>query len=172
MRHNFFTEQWVAAPVHRVFAFFADPENLPRLMPRWQHAIIQQASLVSPPPPMHPAPDGQPTVAAGTGSEMTIRFRPIPFSPVQLTWRARIADFAWNEHFCDEQLSGPFAYWRHCHRTHALRKNGMPGTVVRDELEYELPLGLLGEAAHAIFARRQIAATFRYRQKMLQQIFR
>ncbi len=40
MRHTFQTEQWLPFPVELVFAFFAYPENLPRLMPAWQKARI------------------------------------------------------------------------------------------------------------------------------------
>lgn len=170
LRHKFSTEQWIAAPVERVFAFFADPENLPRLMPHWQHAAIQQARLVCPPQPAGVLTKPAATVA-GAGSEMTIRFRPIPFSPIQHSWRARIAEFAWNDHFCDEQLRGPFAYWRHCHSVLAQLRDGMPGTLVQDHLEYEMPFGFLKEAGHAIFARRQVASIFRYRQKMLEELF-
>ena len=32
-KYTFITEHWVAAPVEQVFAFFADPQNLPRLAP-------------------------------------------------------------------------------------------------------------------------------------------
>jgi ligand-binding SRPBCC domain-containing protein len=39
--------------------------------------------------------------------------------------------------------------------------------VVRDEVEYEVPLGLLGDLANGLAVRRQIRALFRYRQKML-----
>ena len=130
LRYKFSTEQWIAAPVEQVFAFFADPENLPRLMPRWQRAYIQQARLVSPQQQAEPWTDTPQGVVAGEGSEMTIRFRPVPLSPIQLSWRARIAEFAWNDHFCDEQLSGPFAYWRHCHRVRPEICNGAPGTRV------------------------------------------
>ena len=171
MRHKFSTEQWIAAPLREVFAFFADPENLPRLMPRWQHATIQQARLVSPPPQTDAPSRDSAGIAAGEGSEMTVRFRPVPFSPLQLSWRARIAEFAWNDCFCDEQLRGPFAYWRHCHRVLAEARDGVHGTLVRDQLEYELPFGFLGEAAHTISVRRQVASIFRYRQKALEAIF-
>ena len=36
MHHTFTSEQWLPYPVEPVFAFFANPENLPRLMPKWQ----------------------------------------------------------------------------------------------------------------------------------------
>lgn len=184
MVHRLETSQWLPAPVETVFAFFADPGNLPRLMPAWQRAEIAESRLV---PPPNPAPfsgdpvraegshwrgavSAAPIHAAGPGSRMLIRFRALPLLPIRLSWMAKITDFGWNSHFCDEQVYGPFAYWRHCHRIGAQTRNGVPGTLIRDQLAYELPFGWLGEAAHVLFARRQIAAIFRHRQKMLEEL--
>ena len=46
MRHTYITSQWLPYPLPRVFAFFANPANLPRLMPAWQGARIDAISLV------------------------------------------------------------------------------------------------------------------------------
>ena len=46
-------------------------------------------------------------------------------------------------------------------------REGIAGTVVTDEVEYELPLGLLGEIANTLVMKRQMRALFAYRQKML-----
>ena len=169
MRHTFQTEQWVPYPVELVFAFFANPENLPRLMPPWQHARIERASYAT--PPAHGAPaDGAfaPSQAAGAGSTMTISFRPVPFSPIRMRWDAQITEFVWNSHFCDVQRErGPFAYWHHCHRVSAQSREGVAGTMVVDDLEYEPPFGPLGELAHTVGLRRQIESIFAYRQRHL-----
>ena len=50
MRHFFQAEQWLPYPIETVFAFFANPENLPPLMPAWQKARIEKLSIVPPPP--------------------------------------------------------------------------------------------------------------------------
>lgn len=172
MRHTFRAEQWVPYPVELVFAFFANPENLPRLMPRWQKARIEEAQFTPPPP--RPQTQGSAlwlrSFAAGAGSRMTISFRPFPYSPVRLPWGALITDFVWNDHFCDEQSHSPFAYWRHCHRVSGQSRDGAQGTLVVDDLTYELPLGSLGELAHTFFLRRQVERIFTYRQKRLLEI--
>ncbi|MGA3225332.1 MAG: SRPBCC family protein [Acidobacteriaceae bacterium] len=154
MRHRFQTEQWVPYPRERVFAFFSDPANLPPLMPGWQHARVERVAR----PLLSPA-----SIAAGEGSLITISFRAIPWVPVRLEWDAYIAEFHWNESFCDEQRRGPFKYFRHCHRIW----DEANGSVVSDTIEYELPLGMLGELANGLAVKRQIRALFRYRQKML-----
>ncbi len=84
-----------------------------------------------------------------------------------MRWDARIVEFEWDHHFCDEQVQGPFAYWRHCHRVSEEVRDGTPGTQIVDDLVYELPLGILSEPAHALIVRRQIKGIFRYRQQRL-----
>lgn len=170
MRHTFKAEQWVPYPIETVFAFFANPENLPRLMPAWQQARIERANFVAPPPSPNPLQANK--TAAGAGTTMTISFRALPFLPLRLNWEALIVEFGWNHHFCDEQPKGPFAYWRHCHHVSAeirALESGklVPGTLVIDDLVYELPFGILAEPAHALFARRQIETIFQYRQQQL-----
>lgn len=164
MRFSYHTEQWLPRPVEEVFTFFADPSNLPVLMPAWQSARIEHAAIV-------PAPQirGNPpsTSAAGSGTRLTLSFLPIPHSPVRLRWEAEISEFVWNHHFCDRQLSGPFAFWKHCHSVQPGVRDGVDSTLVSDDVEYELPGGLVGRMAHALFLRRQIESTFAYRQCQL-----
>jgi len=157
MRHSFQTEQWLPYPRERVFAFFADPANLPPLMPGWQRARVERALYVAPPA------SSTGGVAAGEGSLITISFRAIPWVPLRLEWDAYIVEFRWNDFFCDEQRRGPFKYFRHCHRV----RDERDGSIVSDAVEYELPLGWLGDLANGLVMKRQIRALFSYRQRML-----
>jgi len=47
---------------------------------------------------------------------------------------------------------------------------GVAGTRILDEVEYELPMGVLGTLGNALFVRRQMEATFAYRQRRLEEI--
>jgi len=165
MRHIHQAEQWLPYPVETVFEFFANPENLPRLMPAWQKARIEEAVFAPPPPRPGTTRVHAHAVAAGAGTRMTISFRPIPLSPIRVPWDAEISEFVWNDHFCDVQHRGPFAYWKHCHRLEAQTRDGMPGTLLRDHVVYELPFGILGDLADRLFVRRQMDSIFRYRQE-------
>ena len=177
MQHTLQTEQWIPRRIDEVFLFFADPNNLPRLMPRWQRARIESSSLVPPPMtrssllPSDDIANRLRTTLAGSGSTLTISFRPLPMSPVRISWHALIRDFTWNSHFCDEQLHGPFRSWLHCHHVRAERRNGVDGTLVTDRLSYSLPGRFLGDLADALAGARQIQAVFRHRQRCLAQIF-
>jgi ligand-binding SRPBCC domain-containing protein len=169
MRHTYHSEQWLPYPVEQVFAFFANPENLPHLMPSWQKARIEEAIFAPPQTaPQTVASPSRKATVAGIGTRLTLSFRPFPYSPIRLPWEAEITEFIWNDHFCDRQLRGPFAYWHHCHTTHSeARANSLGtlthGTLLCDEVEYEMPFGKLGDIAQQLFVVRQIEDTFTYR---------
>jgi ligand-binding SRPBCC domain-containing protein len=173
MRHTFDSEQWLPHPVELVFSFFSNPENLPRLMPPWQKARIEEASFAPPPPPPAGMQLPRGAVIAGSGTRLTLSFRPIPFSPVRVPWDAEIVDFLWNQQFCDIQHRGPFASWKHCHRVRPeARVLGAqhpdqltPGTLLHDHVDYEAPLGPLGDLANILVLKRQLASTFRFRHR-------
>lgn len=165
MRQRFTTQQWLPLPVPVVFAFFANPANLPPLMPTWQKARIDAVALRPAPPP----PEGTPTgIAAGDGTEITITARALPWLPLRGSWLARIEGFRWNQGFCDVQVRGPFRFWRHCHSVQEAPEAGedsAKGTLIRDEVEYELPL--LGSVASVdrFVARPALRRVFECRQK-------
>lgn len=87
MKCTFQSEQWVPYPVEAVFAFFADPRNLPALMPNWQNARLEHASIVA------PSRSGAEAEMAGIGSRITLSFRPLPGIPFRVRWEAEITDF-------------------------------------------------------------------------------
>jgi len=170
--HTFHAEQWLPVPVEDAFAFFADPENLPRLMPPWQQARIEEARII-PPPPSETSGYNSSSLA-GVGTLLTLSFLPFPFSPVRLRWQAEIDSFAWNQRFSDTQLRGPFAHWHHTHTlTSEARANeagvSVSGTLLQDDVQYELPLGRLGKLAHPLIA-AQIRQTFAYRHRRTLQL--
>jgi ligand-binding SRPBCC domain-containing protein len=166
MRYSYHTEQWLPYPVEQVFKFFSNPENLPLLMRESQEARIDSKTIVPPPA----SSGGQQPDAAGSGSQIALSFLPFPYSPFRMHWVAEIVEFKWNERFCDRQLSGPFAYWNHCHYLQPMIQSGISGTLIADDLEYELPHGLIGQLAHRLFLRGQLERTFTFRQSQLARI--
>jgi ligand-binding SRPBCC domain-containing protein len=164
MPHRLEFEQWVPFPVERVFAFFSNPENLPRIMPAASGTKILGLKHVAPPsPPGGAAPDS----AAGVDSTIVTSFRVFPFLPMRAQWIARITEFEWNHHFADVQEKGPFKSWHHRHEFRADTREGVLGTLVRDVIEYEVGFGFLGAIANALFVRRQMESTFAQRQEVL-----
>jgi ligand-binding SRPBCC domain-containing protein len=160
------TEQWVPFPVDRVFAFFADPLNLPRLVPAWQDARIDSLELQ--------APEGgsSKSHAAGRGSRILLSFRPVPLSPIRLRWLALIDEYTADHHFCDLQVTGPFRYWRHCHLVNPEMHGEVAGTRVTDVVDYQWPGGSASSAIDLLGGRLQIRQLFHYRQRRLLRLLR
>jgi ligand-binding SRPBCC domain-containing protein len=170
MKHSLRTVQWVPYPASKVFAFFADPRNLPPLMPAWQKARIEEMTLI---PARDQWGNTMKTPVAAAGSRITITFRAVPKLPIRMTWDAVIVDFEWNYTFADEQQPrGPFRYWHHRHTVTEEALGTIDGSQVEDEVEYELPLGLLGETANRLVVARQLRKMFAYRQRRLLELLR
>ena len=76
-----------------------------------------------------------------------------------MTWRTLISVWEPNQRFVDEQIAGPYAQWHH---THSFEAEGN-ATIVRDEVLYRMPFGVLGDAARAVFVARTLDKIFDYR---------
>ena len=169
MIHSIQFEQWVSAPLERVFLFFANPGNLPRIMPPQTGTELVQLKLV--PPSEIPAESEAVTdrvPLAGAGSEIVTSFRLVSFIPFRRQWTALITEFEWNHHFADIQTKGPFKSFHHRHELSEETRDGVRGTLVRDVIEYDVGFGWLGELAKKLFVSRQLRRTFEYRQRALE----
>lgn len=157
---------WVPFPLSRVFAFFSNPENLPRIMPAVTETRLDELRLVSPPS----SPDSSTSCAAGIGTVIVTSFRMFPLLPFRVRWIARITEFEWNHDFADVQDKGPFKQWHHRHEFLTDTRDGVSGTLVRDVIDYEVGLGPLGAVANSLFVERQMRTTFAQRQQLLPQL--
>jgi ligand-binding SRPBCC domain-containing protein len=140
--------QVVRGDLPSVFRFFEDPANLERITPRWLRFAVVDAS------------DAR--VRHGTEIEYRLRWQGI-----SLRWRSRISEYRQDSHFADEMLVGPYRRWYHRH----LFREVPGGVEMRDIVDYELPLGLVGDFVHAIVVRRQLRAIFDHRAHAIAGIF-
>jgi len=157
-----------------VFLFFADPANLPRVMPPWMAVRIDREKTV---PPV-----GAPTATlnlssssgsnrlAGPGSEVEASYRAMPGLPFRIHSVAIITAFSMNRYFEDIQGHGPFKSWHHRHEFAAETRDGISGTVIRDIVDYEVGFGPLGSLANALFVSPQMKRTFAHRQNKVLQL--
>jgi ligand-binding SRPBCC domain-containing protein len=168
MKHHMEFEHLVPFPLERVFAFFANPENLPRIMPA--SSCAQLIALNRVPPPEVAGVSSE--KAAGVGSSIVTSFRGFAFLPIRRRWVARITEFEWNRYFADVQEEGPFKRWNHRHEFASAVRDGAGGTLVRDVIDYEVGLGFLGSIANAFFIWPQMQSTFAERQRRLTNLLR
>ena len=164
MTHGVTFEAWVPFPLQQVFLFFANTQNLPRIMPPAISARIDEMKLVAPIAAPEPIETRR---LAGVGSVIVTSFHIMPPLPFRASWIARITEFDWNDHFVDVQEKGPFRRFRHRRELAAEARGGVNGTMVRDRIVYEIGVGILGEVAQRVFIRRAIGRTFHHRQSVL-----
>ena len=136
--------QLVPRPRAEVFAFFADPWNLERITP----AFLRFRILT--PPPLE--------VKAGALIDYRLSLLGVPFG-----WRTVIEAWEPGVRFVDRQLRGPYRRWHHSH----LFEDAPGGTRMTDRVEFELPLGPLGELARVLLVDRQLAAIFDHRRQAI-----
>lgn len=138
----------IKAPRADVFAFFQDAKNLSRITPPWLGLTIREID--------------EPPMRSGFRIEHTLRWM-----FVRLTWDVVIKDFEPPRYFADEQVKGPYKYWRHVHTFEDVEG----GTLMRDRVQYELPFGILGSVSHRLVVARQLQSIFDYRNRQIRKIF-
>src|SRR5438067_4953947 len=116
-------EQVVKRPLGEVFEFFARAENLERITPPWLNFRVLTPGTIE--------------MDSGTLIDCRLRLHGLPFR-----WTSRIELWERERRFVDQQVRGPYRFWRHLHEF--LPAGG--STSVRDRVEYVLPLGWLGHA--------------------------
>jgi ligand-binding SRPBCC domain-containing protein len=141
-------EQLLPGSPADVFPFFADALNLERITPPWLGFRV-----VTP---------GE--IAMGPGALIEYRLR---LHRVPVRWLTRIEVWEPPLRFVDAQVRGPYRVWRHEHSFAAT--DG--GTLMRDRVDYDLPLGPLGDAAHALFVQRDLQRIFDHRQRAVAAYF-
>ena len=132
------------SPLARVFSFFEDARNLEAITPPWLNIRVLDAERIR--------------MRAGAEIDYVIRWMGVP-----LKWKTTITEYSPPYRFVDEQSRGPYALWHHEHTFEETAE----GVTIRDRVDYRLPLGWLGRAAHALLVKRQLLEIFRYRQKTI-----
>lgn len=139
--------------LEEVFNFFADAENLGEITPPWLHFTICSPRPIE--------------MDVGTLIDYRIRLRGVP-----MKWRTRIAAWEPCQRFIDEQMNGPYSLWRHEHVFEEVTdSSGRVHVRMTDDVEYALPMGLLGELAQRLFVGRDLERIFMFRTRRIQEIF-
>ena len=140
-------EQVIDRPLHEVFAFFSDAQNLSVLTPDWL-----EFQIVTPLP-----------IEMGAGTMINYR---IKLHGIPMRWRSEITAWEPPYRFVDEQRRGPYRYWIH---EHTFDADGDNRTIIRDRVRYAVPGGTL---VHKLFVEPDLERVFTYRARKLDEIFR
>jgi ligand-binding SRPBCC domain-containing protein len=134
-------------PPEKAFVFFEDPWNLYDITPDWL-----QFKLISPEKPQR--------IHEGSEFEYTVKWLGLV-----LRWRSRIVDHHPPGRFTDIQVAGPYESWVHLHTFEPVPD----GTLMRDRVDYRLPMGLAGRLLHAVRIERQLEDIFSCRAVRIDQ---
>ena len=145
---RFVKESIIAASAETVFAFHERPDALARLTPPWQ-----RVDIVRPP------------TSLAVGTRVTLRMKVGPFWQ---TVEAEHVAYEPGRMFADRIVKGPFARWLHRHvvTPRARDESGGESCTLTDDIDYALPLGVVGRFVGGAFARRELERLFDYRHEV------
>ena len=143
-------EQFLPVKIDVAWDFFSSAKNLSRITPpEMQFKIISVFN------------------DDGIYDQMLIDYIVRPLFGIPLKWQTVITHVNKPFQFADMQKKGPYKKWVHVH-TFIEKENG---TLVKDEVTYALPFGILGRLAHFLFIRKKLNQIFEFRKETLEKLF-
>lgn len=137
-------EQIVGLSLKDAWAFFSDPNNLPKITPEHLNFKIMNE------------PGNK--IYAGK----IIVYKVEPFFGIPVTWVTEIKVVEENKFFIDEQRVGPYGFWNHQH----FFSETDQGTLIKDLVHYRMPFYPLGELFQFI-VEDKLKEIFDYRQSVI-----
>lgn len=144
---SFAADQFVQAPIARVFAFFSAASNLQRITPPGMDFRMTTSAPIE--------------MRRGAIFDYTVRVRGI-----RLAWKSLVSEWVPGVRFADVQLRGPYLLWRHTHEFEEVEG----GVIVRDRIDYSLPLQPLSNVVLPA-VRRDIETLFAFRRRAIEEVF-
>ncbi|HKO99401.1 MAG TPA: SRPBCC family protein [Pyrinomonadaceae bacterium] len=140
---RFVKQSVINASQERVFSFHEKADALTLLLPPWETATVIQSARIS-----------------EVGSQAIIETSIL--GPIKVRWVAQHTVYEPPHVFEDIQLKGPFRSWRH---RHVVETDGSKA-ILRDEIDYEPPLGFLGRLVAPILVGRRLERLFDFRHEV------
>jgi ligand-binding SRPBCC domain-containing protein len=147
--HTLKTIQVLPIGLEQAWDFFSSPKNLAVITPESLGFVIKSEL----PDEMYPG--------------LFIRYTVKPLLGIPATWVTEITHVKKPQFFVDEQRLGPYKIWHHQHHF----KEVSNGVEMIDIVDYRLPLGILGKAAHPIIVKPRLNQIFEYRKNKLEELF-
>ncbi|MBK8291105.1 MAG: SRPBCC family protein [Flammeovirgaceae bacterium] len=148
--YNLTRTQILPISVAEAWDFFSTPKNLSKITPEHMGFEILYIS-------------GGEKAYAG----QIIRYNVSVLPGIKMHWVTEITQVKEGVHFIDEQRFGPYALWHHQHHFKAVPS----GVEMTDEVNYGIPLGILGRLAHFLFVGSEVNRIFDHRYRILEKYF-
>lgn len=140
---KFVKESIIKVAPEKVFSFHLLPDAFERLIPTWEKVKVLQKADIS-----------------EIGSQTILETKLFGFFRVR--WVAEHTKYEPPRMFEDVQISGPFARWRHRH----IILPHENGAILKDEIEYEPPLSVIGKAVAPMLIESKLEKMFAYRHEV------
>lgn len=150
MIHQLKREQQLNCDIETAWKFFSSANNLSKITPKDMNFIVRTKMESD-------------EIYEG----MIIDYYVSPLLGIKMDWQTEITQVNHLRSFTDFQNKGPYKLWNHFHEFIPNEK----GVLIKDTVDYELPLGFLGEIAHNLFVKSKLENIFSYRFNILEQIF-
>lgn len=137
-------EQFIPLPLENVFSFFSQAKNLEKISPPFLQFKVKSMSTQQ--------------IQKGTLIDYQLKVRGIP-----ARWQSLITEWNPPHHFTDVQTQGPYGDWIHRHSFAAVPG----GVLIKDEVKYNMPLGILGKWFGYHYVLREIRTIFDFRRKRI-----
>lgn len=150
MIYYYNTEHLLPISIEQAWDFFSSAKNLSKITPpEMSFKILTDL--------------GDKEVFEGMLIDYIVR----PVLGIPLPWQTEIFKVNKPNFFSDRQLKGPYKIWEHTHSFVQMEN----GVLVKDEVKYELPLGILGDIAHSVFVKKKVESIFKFREQALNRLF-
>ena len=143
---RYVNESRLAAPPREVFAYFERPDAFSRLIPPGQRIDVVQ-----------------PPESLRVGTRVVVRMH---LGPIPIEWTVEHVEYIPDRLFIDRQVKGPFASWVH---RHEFEDDGRGGTILRDVVDYEPPMGMIGTLIGRAFLDERLEELFDYRHRVIRE---
>ncbi|WP_336959418.1 SRPBCC family protein [Chryseobacterium contaminans] len=150
MKHKLFREQQLNCDIETAWKFFSSANNLSEITPKDMGFTV-----------LSEMEDDE--IYEG----MLIDYYVSPLFGFKMKWQTEITHVDFQKSFVDFQKKGPYKLWNHHHEF--IPNDG--GVLMKDTIDYELPMGFLGEIAHSLFVKKKLEYIFDYRFRVLSRLF-
>ncbi len=149
--YRLYREQQLNCTIETAWKFFSSPHNLSEITPESMKFIVLSDVQDKP-------------VFKG----MEIDYKVSPLLGIPMKWKTVISQVEDYKSFTDFQKKGPYKYWNHFHEF-IPNENGV---LMKDTVDYELPMGILGKIAHQLFVKEKLKSIFDFRYRVLNDLFK
>ncbi|RZJ44782.1 MAG: hypothetical protein EOO19_11640 [Chryseobacterium sp.] len=150
MVHQLKREQQLNCDIETAWKFFSAANNLSKITPKDMNFVVRTKMESD-------------EIYEG----MIIDYYVSPLLGIKMDWQTEITQVDRPNSFTDFQKKGPYKLWNHFHEFIPNEK----GVLIKDTVDYELPMGFLGEIAHKLFVKSKLENIFSYRFNILEKMF-